>query len=108
MKFPPGGENVIIRMSVKSSDVHVSVVNQSVDITEEAKIYIFQKYFQADASVAREKGGTGLGLSTSKTIIERLNRRIDVLFGPVGETTFNFNLTVLKGQPETVRKGCCE
>ncbi|MDE2368712.1 MAG: HAMP domain-containing histidine kinase [Burkholderiales bacterium] len=47
-------------------------------IPAEAIGHLFQEFVQADPSVAREHGGSGLGLALSKQLIERMGGRIGV------------------------------
>jgi signal transduction histidine kinase len=53
---------------------------------------IFQKFAQADASDSGAKGGTGLGLTICKAIIERLGGGIGFETASGQGTTFYFEL----------------
>jgi CheY-like chemotaxis protein len=58
----------------------VEVRDRGPGIPEEFRARIFQKFSQADSSDTRQKGGTGLGLNISKSIVEGLG-------GAIGFTT---------------------
>ncbi|MDO8726547.1 MAG: ATP-binding protein [Candidatus Methanoperedens sp.] len=73
IKFtPPGG-----KITVKARDdeekvdmVHITVSDTGVGMPENVIISLFQRFFQADASITRKYGGTGLGLYICKNIID--------------------------------------
>ena len=69
IKFTDEGE-VAIKASAANGSITVSVRDSGPGITEADQAKIFQEFQQADSEIAREKGGTGLGLTISKRIIE--------------------------------------
>lgn len=50
--------------------LHVEVQDTGVGISAENQARLFQQFYQADPSVAREFGGSGLGLSLVKNLVE--------------------------------------
>jgi signal transduction histidine kinase len=56
--------------------VRVSVADQGLGIPAEQQGKVFTRFFRADSSDTREIGGTGLGLSLCKEIIEASGGRI--------------------------------
>lgn len=73
IKFSPAGAEVHVVLRYNSSRVRVEIRDFGPGIPEEFKKRIFQKFSQADSSDTRQKGGTGLGLNISRTLIERMN-----------------------------------
>ncbi|NQW01849.1 MAG: PAS domain-containing sensor histidine kinase [Rhodospirillales bacterium] len=69
-KFSKDDNSIEVSVEKKSSDVIVSVRDYGKGISEAFKKTIFDRFTQEDSSDTREKGGTGLGLNISKTIIE--------------------------------------
>ncbi|MCQ8896950.1 response regulator [Limnobacter humi] len=61
------GQGLQLRMAVHDSGV---------GLAEEAKQHLFQKFSQAAVSVAREFGGSGLGLSLVKRLAELMGGRV--------------------------------
>lgn len=99
-KFSPPQGTVVVSITrpptgtvtSSSPQICVSVQDHGPGIPENFRHQIFQKFAQADSSDARQKGGSGLGLSISKVIIEKLGGTIwfDTELN-VG-TTFHFDL----------------
>lgn len=92
VKFSPKGEKVTIKAIPSPRRVRVEVHDNGSGIPEEFKKSIFNKFAQADASDAKQKGGTGLGLNITKTIIERFGGTINFRSNAEEGTTFYFDL----------------
>lgn len=91
VKFSLPKSTVNIAAKKNNDNIVISITNYGIEIPEEFKKRIFQKFAQADSSDSRQKGGTGLGLSISKAIIEKLNGRIGFV-SENNQTTFCFEL----------------
>jgi PAS domain S-box-containing protein len=92
VKFSPTGEVVEISIEPRGETVRVSVRDHGPGIPDEFKMRIFDKFAQADASDARQKGGTGLGLNIVKQIITQHGGKIGFEAAPGGGTIFYFEL----------------
>jgi signal transduction histidine kinase len=92
VKFSPRGETVSVAAARANGVIRVSVSDHGPGIPNEFRGRIFQKFAQADSSVARRKGGTGLGLNITRAILERLSGRIDFADQEGTGTTFFFEL----------------
>jgi signal transduction histidine kinase/CheY-like chemotaxis protein len=103
-KFTPsGGVRLIARIDPQESpsQLVVDVIDTGIGIPAEKREHIFEPFTQADTSVTRRYGGTGLGL----TISRRLARMMDgdlVVFSDPGHGS-NFRLTVATGDLSNVR-----
>ena len=93
-KFSPKDGKIIVTVEQKNANARVSVSDNGPGISAEFKPRIFQKFSQADSSATRGKGGTGLGLNISKTIIGKLGGTLDFMSNPNEGTTFYFDLPV--------------
>ena len=54
------------------SRIHISVIDTGPGIAPEAQAKLFAPYVQVDASIARRFGGSGLGLSISRSLAHLL------------------------------------
>jgi PAS domain S-box-containing protein len=91
-KFSPANSEVFVIVARHHQTIRVSVKDQGPGIPEEFRPQMFQKFAQADSSDTRQKGGSGLGLSISKAIIERHNGKMGFDTMVNRGTTFFFEL----------------
>lgn len=70
IKFSPPDATVTVTVGSDGEQATVSVADQGPGIPQEFRARIFQKFAQADSTDSRQKGGSGLGLSICKSIVE--------------------------------------
>ena len=91
-----GAINVDIRQVPADSEDKVKIVFQVQDsgigVTKEQRDGIFQAFTQADTSITRKFGGTGLGLTISAKFVELMGGVLDLESKPGHGTTFFFSL----------------
>src|SRR6185437_15873648 len=103
IKFTERGE-VVVRALEESRQaeqitVHFTVMDTGIGIPLEKQQSIFQPFTQADGSTTRKYGGTGLGLTICRQIVETMGGRIWIESSPGKGSTFHF--TVLLGLSST-------
>lgn len=86
--MPMGGE-LIVRVQRHGNQVELSVTDTGVGMQPEALDHCFDVYFST------KKGGTGLGLPTTKRIVEEHGGRITVVSEPNRGTSFSILLPLL-------------
>lgn len=70
VKFTPRGGRVQIALERSGSHFEVSVSDTGIGIAPAFLPYVFERFRQADSSMARTYGGLGLGLSIAKELVE--------------------------------------
>jgi PAS domain S-box-containing protein len=102
IKFTTHGE---VRMQVEQDWVneeevalHVQVTDTGVGIPLDKQQHIFEAFSQADTSTTRQYGGTGLGLTISRQLVELMGGRIWMESIPGQGSTFHFTVRLGRGQ----------
>jgi signal transduction histidine kinase/DNA-binding response OmpR family regulator len=76
IKFSPRESRVEIRIEASVDAILLRVADQGRGIPPEKLDSIFDRFGQVEASDARQKGGTGLGLTICRTIVQQHNGTI--------------------------------
>jgi signal transduction histidine kinase len=97
IKFSPRGGLVTVSARRRGAFVEFRISDQGRGIPEEKLESIFGRFEQVDSSDAREKGGFGLGLAISRSMVERLGGRIWAENNPDRGATFRFTLPAPAG-----------
>jgi PAS domain S-box-containing protein len=82
--------------------VKIEVTDTGVGIPEEKLHTIFESFSQADASVTRKYGGTGLGLTIVKQLVELQNGKIHVVSTEHVGSTFSVIIPYQIGKVKTI------
>jgi signal transduction histidine kinase len=73
-----GEMKIIVSLEQKGDVVRVNVFNTGVPIPEEALPYLWDKFYKVDKARTRAYGGSGVGLSIVKAIMDSMNRKYGV------------------------------
>ncbi|MBF0716154.1 ATP-binding protein [Gemelliphila palaticanis] len=78
VKYSPNGKNITVRIrqSYNQNRVSISVKDEGIGIPLAHIDKIFNRFYRVDKSRQRSMGGTGLGLSLAKSIVESHRGRI--------------------------------
>lgn len=77
---------------VEDKKVLIEISDDGVGIAEEQLLRVFERFYRTDLARSRKVGGSGLGLSICKHIVEAHEQTIHVRSTPAIGTTFGFTL----------------
>ncbi|HNB40182.1 MAG TPA: ATP-binding protein [Anaerolineales bacterium] len=97
IKFTPSGGSVTVAIEEEGKNlVQVIVRDTGVGIPQDRMKEIFEPFHQLDGSSTRRYGGTGLGLSLVRQIVEGHGSLLDVKSTEGKGTTFKFPLLAMR------------
>ena len=91
IKYSKGGQ-ITVACQIAAEQVIVSVADQGEGIPAEFLDQVFERFFQIDGASTRRVGGSGLGLSISRGIVEAHGGRIWVESNTGQGSIFRFTL----------------
>ncbi|MDP9694111.1 UNVERIFIED_ORG: signal transduction histidine kinase [Arthrobacter globiformis] len=100
IKYSPDGGKVTVSARRSESWVQLKVQDTGMGISEEETSRIFTRFFRTQAARQAAIPGVGLGLSITKTIVERHGGDISCQSKPGAGTTFTLTLPA-EGAPES-------
>ncbi|CAK0775388.1 two-component system, sensor histidine kinase and response regulator [Gammaproteobacteria bacterium] len=96
VKFTEHGEIAIkvesLALEGEVSTLRFSVRDTGIGMSQEQSARLFQAFTQADNSITRRFGGTGLGLTISQKLVEKMGGEITVASEEGKGSTFSFTL----------------
>ncbi len=79
VRYVPEGRNIEIHwLKTEAGKVELRVKDDGPGIAPEHQLRLFERFYRVDESRTREKGGTGIGLSLVKHIVQRHGGQISV------------------------------
>lgn len=104
IKFTRAGTIVIRAMledeSADRAQLRISVQDTGIGLSDDDLRELFQAFSQADNSLSRQAGGTGLGLVISKRLIEQMGGEIGVDSTPEEGSEFWITLSLPKARDD--------
>lgn len=97
LKYTSPGGCVEVRVAGTEHTVEIAIQDSGEGISPEDLPYIFERFYRSDKSRSRLTGGSGLGLTISKAIVESHKGEINVRSEPGKGTIFTVCLPKLHG-----------
>ena len=102
LRHTPSGGTITTVGEIKENRVVIKVQDTGSGIPPEDLPHIFERFYRADRSRARTSGGSGLGLTIAKQIIEAHDGQIWVQSWLGAGSTFAFSLPVKGNSPASL------
>lgn len=101
IKFTESGSvQIDVKYLAANSSIEVVVADTGIGMSEDVAQSLFQPFMQADVSISRRFGGTGLGLVISKNLAHLLGGDISVTseIGKGSQSIFDFKINADNGE----------
>lgn len=95
IKYNTLGGKIFINSYTKDKKVFIEVADTGIGIPKEARNKIFEPFYTVPKDYSKDHGGTGLGLSLVKELIEKQKGRISLLDTEEKGTTFLISFPIL-------------
>jgi signal transduction histidine kinase len=92
LRYTPAGGRIALRARPDGPKVRITVSDTGQGIAPEELPHVFDRFYRGDTSRDRASGGSGLGLSIARALIEAHGGTIDVQSTPGEGTTFSILL----------------
>lgn len=95
MRYTPEGGTLRVRLSARPGEARIEVSDTGIGIPEADLPYVFERFFRSDRARRAYTGGSGLGLSIVRWIVEAHKGRVDVRSAVGKGTTLTVTLPLL-------------
>ncbi|GIO16068.1 two-component sensor histidine kinase [Cohnella xylanilytica] len=92
IKFTPEGGTISIRLEIREGDAEATFADTGIGVSESDLPHLFERFFKVDKSRNRASGGSGLGLSIVKKIVDLHGGDISAQSRPGEGTRFRVRL----------------
>jgi signal transduction histidine kinase len=104
VKFTPAGGTITVALEVTDEVASLSVADTGVGIAPEHLAHLFEKFYQVDPTLTRERGGAGLGLAIAKALVDAHGGRLDVESTPGEGSRFTVTLPLAGEAPSAEQR----
>ena len=95
LQYTPSGGKVILSAHAQDGEIHIAVSDNGIGIPPEHLPHLFTRFYRVDKSRSRAGGGSGIGLTIARHLVEAHGGRIWVVSSGSGQgSTFTFTLPV--------------
>lgn len=82
VKYTPEGGRITLKIRQEQDAVRLEVLDEGMGVAGADLPHVFERFYRADASRARQTGGSGLGLSIAERIAHCHNGHLEVTSAP--------------------------
>ena len=110
LKFTPAGHSVLVLVEKAAQEhetivINFHVIDSGIGIEPEVRATIFNAFQQADDSITRRFGGTGLGLTISQKLVKLMGGEMTVRSKPGVGSVFSFSIPLTISTALTEEQG---
>jgi two-component system sensor histidine kinase BaeS len=97
LQYTPSGGQVIISALLRAGEVQVSISDSGIGISPDQLPLLFTRFYRVDKSRSRSSGGSGIGLTIAKYLVEAHGGRLWAESPGLGQgSAFYFTLPVIE------------
>ncbi|WOF23878.1 HAMP domain-containing sensor histidine kinase [Microbacterium betulae] len=102
-RYSPEDSPIFIEVGVDARTQRgwIAIVDHGEGVAESIRDKVFQRFWRADSSRARDTGGSGLGLSIVASIVDSLSGTVEVFDTPGGGATFQVAFPLARERSDT-------
>ncbi len=105
IKFSPPSGQVTVSAVQRNGMVEISVKDEGPGVPQAFRETIFEKFTQVDSSDARQKGGTGLGLTITRGLVQMMSGQVVLADSPSGGALFVVTLPTVSSDHRIDNEG---
>jgi signal transduction histidine kinase len=95
MRYTPSGGSIRVRLAAFPGEARMEVSDTGIGIPEKDLPFVFERFFRSDRARRAYSGGSGLGLSIARWIVEAHKGTIAVQSAPGRGSTFTVTLPLV-------------
>lgn len=95
LRYTPSGGSIVLRLAIAPGEARMQVQDTGIGIPPEDLPYVFERFFRSDRARRAYSGGSGLGLSIARWIIEAHKGTLSVVSEVGKGSTFTVSLPLL-------------
>jgi signal transduction histidine kinase len=96
MRYTPAGGSIRVRLRAVPGEARMEVSDTGIGIPEKDLPFVFERFFRSDRARRAYSGGSGLGLSIARWIVDAHKGKISVESAAGKGTTFTVSLPLVR------------
>jgi two-component system sensor histidine kinase ResE len=95
MRYTPSGGSIVVGLTAAPGEARMDVSDTGIGIPEKDLPFVFERFFRSDRARRAYSGGSGLGLSIARWIVQAHKGKIAVRSAPGQGSTFTVSLPLV-------------